>query len=110
MFQRQESWKEGTKGSEGEQERGPGEKHFGFLKTVIMGNYQIYITVEDGCNELPGSHHPSSMPSPLLCCLGGHQGLKSMHPTKFLGPGNLDSSLCFIQPSISHDVLCIEVK
>ena len=21
------------------------------------------------------------MPSPLLCCLGGHQGLKSMHPT-----------------------------
>ena len=22
-------------------------------------------------------------------------------------PGNLDSSLCFIQPSISHDVLCI---
>ena len=25
-------------------------------------------------------------------------------------PGNLDSSLWFIQPSISHDVLCIEVK
>ena len=23
---------------------------------------------------------------------------------------NLDSSLCFIQSSISHDVLCIEVK
>ena len=23
--------------------------------------------------------------APLLCCLGGHQGLKSMHPTKFLG-------------------------
>ena len=22
-------------------------------------------------------------------------------------PGNLDSSLCFIQPSVSHDVLCI---
>ena len=22
-------------------------------------------------------------------------------------PGNLDSSLCFLQPSISHDVLCI---
>ena len=27
-----------------------------------------------------------------------------------ISPGNLDSSLCFIQPSISHDVLCIEVK
>ena len=25
-------------------------------------------------------------------------------------PGNLDSSLCFFQSSISHDVLCIEVK
>ena len=23
---------------------------------------------------------------------------------------NLDSSLCFFQPSVSHDVLCIEVK
>ena len=24
-----------------------------------------------------------------------------------ISPGNLDSSLCFIQPSISHDVLCM---
>ena len=24
--------------------------------------------------------------------------------------GNLDSSLCFIQPSISHDVHCIQVE
>ena len=24
-----------------------------------------------------------------------------------MSPGNLDFSLCFIQPSISHDVLCI---
>ena len=24
-----------------------------------------------------------------------------------VSPGNLDSSLCFIQPDISHDVLCI---
>ena len=23
-----------------------------------------------------------------------------------ISPGNLDSSLCFIQPSVSHDVLC----
>ena len=27
-----------------------------------------------------------------------------------ISPGNLDFSLCFFQPSISHDVLCIEVK
>ena len=24
-----------------------------------------------------------------------------------ISPGNLDSSLCFIEPSVSHDVLCI---
>ena len=24
-----------------------------------------------------------------------------------ISPGNLDSSLCFLQPSMSHDVLCI---
>ena len=27
-----------------------------------------------------------------------------------ISPGNLDSSLCFFQPSVSHHVLCIEVK
>ena len=27
-----------------------------------------------------------------------------------ISPGNLDSSLCFFQTSVSHDVLCIEVK
>ena len=27
-----------------------------------------------------------------------------------ISPGNLDSSLYFFQPSVSHDVLCIEVK
>ena len=27
-----------------------------------------------------------------------------------ISPRNLDSSLCFIQTSVSHDVLCIKVK
>ena len=27
-----------------------------------------------------------------------------------ISPGNLDSSLCFFQPSVSHDVLCMAVK
>ena len=27
-----------------------------------------------------------------------------------ISPGNLDSSLCSLQPSVFHDVLCIEVK
>ena len=27
-----------------------------------------------------------------------------------ISTGNLDSNLCFFQPSVSYDVLCIEVK
>ena len=27
-----------------------------------------------------------------------------------ISPSNLDSSLCFLQPRVSHDILCIEVK
>ena len=27
-----------------------------------------------------------------------------------ISPSNVDSSWCFIQPNVSHDVLCIEVK
>ena len=27
-----------------------------------------------------------------------------------ISPSNLDSSLCLIQPSVSHDVFCIEIK
>ena len=27
-----------------------------------------------------------------------------------ISPGNLDSSLCFIQLGVLHDVICIEVK
>ena len=27
-----------------------------------------------------------------------------------ISPGNLDSSLCFFQPRVSHEVVCIEVK
>ena len=30
--------------------------------------------------------------------------------TKCRGTSNLDASLCFVQPSISHDVFCIKVK
>ena len=30
-----------------------------------------------------------------------------VNPSIDISPGNLDSSWCFIQPSVSHDVLCI---
>ena len=39
---------------------------------------------------------------------GVHQGCIS--EVIDISPGNLDSSWCFFQPSVSHDVLCIEVK
>ena len=73
--------------------------------------------------------HPLSSPSPPAPNLSQHQSLfqwvnSSHEVAKVLplgwftcisevveiSPGNLDSSLCLIQPSISHDVLCIEVK
>ena len=31
-----------------------------------MGNYQMYITVEYGCSEPPGSHRPSSNNDQLM--------------------------------------------
>ena len=36
--------------------------------------------------------------------------MSSAYLRLFISPGNLDSSLCFLHSSISHDVLCIEVK
>ena len=50
-------------------------------------------------------NHPPAPPSPLC---GEPQLLGSQ--MKVASPSNLDSSLCFIQPSIPHDVLCIEIK
>ena len=37
-------------------------------------------------------------------------GIISIYKVVDISPGNLDSSLWFIQPNILHDVLCIEVK
>ena len=59
---------------------------------------------------------------PLLCVLWtGRPGFRrgfcyawlygmGWYCLSFWWPCNLDSSLCFIQPSISHYVLCIQVK
>ena len=45
--------------------------------------------------------------SSLSACLGG---VICMSEVIDISSANLDSSLCLIQSSISHDVLCIEVK
>ena len=42
---------------------------------------------------------------PLAFCYKG--GVICISEVVDISPGNLDSSLCFIQSSISHDVLCI---
>ena len=44
----------------------------------------------------------------LTFCLKGH--IICISDVIDISPGDLDSSVCFIQPSILHDVLCIEVK
>ena len=72
--------------------------------------------------------HPLSSPPPPALNPSQHQGLfqwvsSSHQVAKVLesdiicvsevvdiSPGNLNSSLCFIQPSILHDVFCIKVK
>ena len=36
-----------------------------------------------------------------------HKGVVICISEVDISPGNLDSSLCFLQPSISHDVLCM---
>ena len=43
-------------------------------------------------------------PSIALCHKGG---VICISEVIYISPGNLDSSLCFIQPGLSHDVLCI---
>ena len=37
-------------------------------------------------------------------------GIICMSEVIDISPSNLDSCLCFIQPSILHDILCVEVK
>ena len=43
----------------------------------------------------------------VKCSLGHKGGVICISEVIDISPGSLDSSLCFFQPSISHDVLCI---
>ena len=42
-----------------------------------------------------------------FCHKGGVICISEVFCISDISPGNLDSSLCFLQPSVSHDVLCI---
>ena len=53
-------------------------------------------------------HSPLSLSSRGSFCHKG--GVICKSEVIDISPSNLDSSLCFFQPSVSHDVLCIEVK
>ena len=46
----------------------------------------------------------------LVLCFCRKGGVFCIYEVIDISPSNLDSSLCFIQPSASHNVLCIEVK
>ena len=45
--------------------------------------------------------------SVLAWRIPGTGGVTCISEVIDISPGNLESSFCFIQPSISHDVLCI---
>ena len=53
----------------------------------------------------PLSHSSKDSLVPLSFCHKG--GVICISEVIDISPGNLDSSLCFIQPSILHDVLCM---
>ena len=52
---------------------------------------------------------PGDLPNPGIepVSLIGKYGVICISEVIDIAPGNLNSSLCFIQPGISHDVLCI---
>ena len=71
------------------------------------------------CIHIPHTSHTSSKAAPVFAIPFLHPfmvpfchkgGVIRISEVIDISPGNLDSSLCFFQPSVSHDVLCIEVK
>ena len=54
------------------------------------------------------SLHQEALQFRLTFCHSG--GVTCISEVIDVSPSTLDSSLCFIQPSISHGVLCIQVK
>ena len=46
----------------------------------------------------------------LVLCFFHKGGVFCIFEVIDISPSNLDSSLCFLQPGISHDVFCVEVK
>ena len=56
--------------------------------------------------SLPSFHfYQEALQFLFALCLKG--GVIYISEVIDISPGNLDSSLCFIQPSVSHDILCI---
>ena len=83
--------------------------------------FPIYLPWSDGtrCFDLSffecwvlsqlfhSSLSPSSRGSLVLFTFGRKGDVIGISEVIDISPGNLDSSFCFIQPSMSHDVLCI---
>ena len=60
-----------------------------------------FLSVSDSDRRVPAELGQESQAS---SCKGGVICISEVID---ISPGNLDSSLCFFQPSVSHDVLCI---
>ena len=66
----------------------------------------------------PPSNHLQHQPGPeagpgrstTLPLTSGTKKVLEFNYTGLIDPSNLDSSLCFFQPHVSHDVLCIQAK
>src|SRR5574337_1030134 len=58
----------------------------------------------------PSISHEVMGPDAMILAFCHKCGVICISEVIDISPGNLDSSLCFFQPSVSHDVLCIEVK
>ena len=75
------------------------------MKVKLLSRVQLLVTPWTAAYQAPLSMGFSRqeywigvpLPSPVIC----------ISEVIDISPGNLDSSLCLIQPRVSYDVLCI---
>ena len=84
------------------------ELHFTEKKKILFGIPKSLV--KDKARHVEGSTHGKWGECPLFqgqYSFSAIRVVSSAYLVIDIPPGNLDSSLCFVQPSISHDVLCI---
>ena len=84
--------------------------HVRLFVTPRITARQAFLSITNSRSSLRLMSIELVMPSSHLITFCHKGGVICISEVIDISPGNLDSSLCFFQPSISHDVLCIEVK